>query len=93
MRSADIEMKTEFRATVNWLGVFVCQKRISMPILKEERQGASRFLTGVISFTSMIKNKTISWKEQPQATLEAIIVPILNQLDSLHVEGSGSNHS
>ena len=31
----------------------------------------------------MIKNKTISWKEQPQATLEAIIVPILNQIEQI----------
>ena len=36
---ADLEMKAEFQATMNWLDVFLCQQYISTAILKNKRYG------------------------------------------------------
>ena len=41
VRSAVEEIKTEFRETLNWLNVFVCQQQVSMPTLIE--MGVSSF--------------------------------------------------
>ena len=35
---------------------------------------------------ALIRNKTMCWKEQPQATLEALIVPVLKAVNAKYEE-------